>query len=84
VISRLAAESPSPSGAARLSDQAKCTLAKDVLLLVEVVLLMKELMAVLFSRTETWCDYKNPPRFELSLSSPDWPALGAVYKQRER
>jgi hypothetical protein len=57
-------------------------LAKDVLLFGEVVLLMKELMAVLFSRAETWCDYKNIAPPELSLSSPDWPALGAVYKQR--
>jgi hypothetical protein len=45
-----------------------------------MVLLMKELMAVLFSRAETWCDYKNTVPLELSLSSPDWPVLGAVYK----
>ena len=43
---------------------------------------MKELMTVLFSRAETWCDYKNTAPPESALSSPDWPALGAVYKGR--
>jgi hypothetical protein len=57
-------------------------LAKDVLLLVEVVLLLKEIMAVLFSRAETWIDYKNTAPTELALSSRDWSALRAVFKQR--
>jgi hypothetical protein len=39
---------------------------------------------VLFSRAETWCDYKNTVPPELSLSSPDWPTLGIVYKRSER
>jgi hypothetical protein len=43
---------------------------------------MKELMAVLFSRAETWSDYKNAAPHEIELESPDWSALVAVYKRR--
>jgi hypothetical protein len=46
-----------------------------------VVLLLKELMAVLFSRAETLLDYKNTAPPELALSSPDWSALRAVFKR---
>jgi hypothetical protein len=49
-----------------------------------VVLLLKEIMVVLFSRAETWIDYKNTAPPELALSSPDWTALGAVFKTREQ